>query len=40
VRKRALLRNFGSVDGIRAASVDELTATVPRAVALSIKELL
>ena len=40
VRKRALLRRFGSVDGIRAASVDELTATVPHPVALSIKELL
>ena len=40
VRKRALLRRFGSVDGIRAASVDDLAATVPRPVALSIKELL
>lgn len=40
VRKRALLRRFGSVDGIRAAGVDELSGTVPRAVALSIKELL
>jgi excinuclease ABC subunit C len=40
VRKRALLRRFGSVDGIRAANVDELAETVPHAVALSIKELL
>jgi excinuclease UvrABC nuclease subunit len=40
VRKRALLRRFGSVDGIRAASVDALTEEVPRPVALSIKELL
>jgi excinuclease ABC subunit C len=40
VRKRALLRRFGSVDGIRAANVDELTQTVPHPVALSIKELL
>ena len=39
VRKRALLRRFGSLDGIRSASVDELAGTVPRAVALSIKEL-
>ena len=39
-RKRALLRRFGSVDGIRAAGVEDLSATVPRAVALSIKELL
>ncbi|MBJ7610448.1 MAG: excinuclease ABC subunit UvrC [Candidatus Dormibacteraeota bacterium] len=40
VRKRALLRRFGSIDGIRAATVDELVETVPHAVALSIKELL
>ncbi|MHB8719039.1 MAG: excinuclease ABC subunit UvrC [Candidatus Dormibacteria bacterium] len=39
VRKRALLRRFGSVDGVRNASLDELAQTVPRAVALSIKEL-
>jgi excinuclease ABC subunit C len=39
VRKRALLRRFGSVDGIRGASVDELSETVPHTVALSIKEL-
>jgi excinuclease ABC subunit C len=39
VRKRALLRRFGSVDGIRAASVEELATTVPHPVALSIKEL-
>ena len=40
VRKRALLRRFGSVDGIRAASVEALSEDVPRPVALSIKELL
>ena len=39
-RKRALLRRFGSVDGIREASVDELSTEVPRPVALRIKELL
>jgi excinuclease ABC subunit C len=40
VRKRTLLRRFGSIDGIRAASVESLSEEVPRAVALSIKELL
>ncbi|MGH7722705.1 MAG: excinuclease ABC subunit UvrC [Candidatus Dormibacteria bacterium] len=40
VRKRTLLRRFGSLDGIRAATVDELSGEVPRPVALSIKELL
>jgi excinuclease ABC subunit C len=40
VRKRTLLRRFGSIDGIRAATVDALSEEVPRAVALSIKELL
>src|SRR5579884_3004779 len=39
-RKRALLRRFGSLDGIREASVDDLSSEVPRAVALRIKELL
>jgi excinuclease ABC subunit C len=39
-RKRALLRRFGSVDGIREASVEELAGEVPRPVALRIKELL
>jgi excinuclease ABC subunit C len=39
-RKRALLRRFGSVDGIREAPVDDLASEVPRAVALRIKELL
>jgi excinuclease ABC subunit C len=39
-RRRALLRRFGSLDGIREASVEELTNEVPRAVALRIKELL
>jgi excinuclease ABC subunit C len=39
-RKRALLRRFGSVDGIREASVDELAGEVPRPIALRIKELL
>jgi excinuclease ABC subunit C len=40
VRRRALLRQFGSVDAIREASVDDLTAVVPQGVALRIKELL
>jgi excinuclease ABC subunit C len=40
VRKRTLLRRFGSIDGIRAASVEALSEDVPRTVALSIKELL
>jgi len=39
-RKRALLRRFGSIDGIREAAVDDLSTEVPRAVALRIKELL
>jgi len=42
VRKRALLRHFGSLDAMREASVDQLAAVpgVPRTVAMSIKELL
>ncbi|HSP65809.1 MAG TPA: excinuclease ABC subunit UvrC [Candidatus Deferrimicrobium sp.] len=40
VRKRTLLRRFGSIDGIRAATVETLSEEVPRTVALSIKELL
>ncbi len=40
VRKRTLLRRFGSIDGIRAATVEALSEEVPRTVALSIKELL
>jgi excinuclease ABC subunit C len=42
VRQRALLRRFGSIDGIRDASIEELTSVpgVPRTVALRIKELL
>ncbi|MFN2450733.1 MAG: UvrB/UvrC motif-containing protein, partial [Candidatus Dormibacteria bacterium] len=40
VRKRSLLRQFGSADGVRDAALDELTAVVPRNVALRIKELL
>ena len=40
VRKRTLLRRFGSLDGIRAATVEALSEEVPRTVALSIKELL
>ena len=39
-RKRALLRRFGSVDGVRDASLDDLASEVPRPVALRIKELL
>ena len=40
VRRRALLREFGSVDAIRDAPVEELTRVVPRPVALRVKELL
>ncbi|MGH7608652.1 MAG: excinuclease ABC subunit UvrC [Candidatus Dormibacteria bacterium] len=41
-RRRALLRRFGSVEGIRQASAEELTAVpgVTRAVAAAIKEIL
>jgi excinuclease ABC subunit C len=39
-RKRALLRRFGSVDGIREATLEDLASEVPRSVALRIKELL
>ncbi|MGH7611170.1 MAG: helix-hairpin-helix domain-containing protein, partial [Candidatus Dormibacteria bacterium] len=41
-RRQALLRRFGSVEGIRQASPDELTSVpgVTRAVAAAIKELL
>jgi excinuclease ABC subunit C len=35
-RKRALLRQFGSVKRMRAASLDELTEVVPSAVASSL----
>ncbi|MGH7687856.1 MAG: excinuclease ABC subunit UvrC [Candidatus Dormibacteria bacterium] len=38
-RRRALLREFGTIDAIRDAPVDELTRVVPRPVALRIKEL-
>ncbi len=40
VRRRALLREFGSVDAIRDARLEELTRVVPRPVALRVKELL
>ena len=40
VRRRALLREFGSVDAIRDAPLEELTKVVPRPVALRVKELL
>ena len=39
VRKRALLRRFGSVDAIGEATVEELAELVPQTVARSIKEL-
>jgi excinuclease ABC subunit C len=41
-RRKALLKAFGSLDGIRAASVEQLAAVpgIPRAVALAIKEYL
>jgi excinuclease ABC subunit C len=40
VRRRALLRQFGSIDAIRDAPVEQLTKVVPRPVALRVKELL
>jgi excinuclease ABC subunit C len=40
VRRRALLRHFGSIDAIRDAPIDQLTTVVPRPVALRVKELL
>jgi len=40
VRRRALLREFGSVDAIRDAPVEDLSRVVPRPVALRVKELL
>jgi len=40
VRRRALLRQFGSVDAIREAPLEQLTDVVPRPVALRVKELL
>jgi len=41
-RKRALLRKFGSLKGIREAEVDEIAATVgfTRALAERVKEYL
>ncbi len=42
VRKRALLRAFGSIDSIRNASVDDLTTVkgITRQVAVAVKEML
>jgi excinuclease ABC subunit C len=37
-RRKKLLVKFGSIEGIRAASVDELAEIVPRNVAQSIKD--
>ena len=39
VRKRALLRGFGSVEAITQASLEELSSVVPETVAARIKEL-
>ena len=38
-RKRALLRRFGSLEGIRAASFEEICEVVPQAVAAALREL-
>ena len=42
VRRRALLREFGSIESIRGASVEELMAVkgITRSVAVAIKEML
>ena len=42
VRRRALIRHFGSIDGIRGATVEELMAVkgITRPVAVAIKEML
>jgi excinuclease ABC subunit C len=42
VRRRALIRHFGSIDSIRGATVEELTAVkgITRPVAVAIKEML
>jgi excinuclease ABC subunit C len=37
VRRKALLKHFGSIDKIRSASIDELTSVVPQNTAESIK---
>jgi excinuclease ABC subunit C len=40
VRRRALLREFGSLDAIRDAPLEQLTRVIPRPIALRVKELL
>jgi excinuclease ABC subunit C len=42
VRRRALLRQFGSIDNIRNATVEELMAVkgITRPVAVALKEML
>ena len=42
VRRRALLREFGSIESIRGASLEELMAVkgITRSVAVAIKEML
>jgi len=42
VRRRALLRQFGSIENIRSARVEELMAVkgITRSVAVAIKEML
>jgi len=42
VRRRALLRQFGSIESIRSASVEELMAVkgITHSVAVAIKEML
>jgi excinuclease ABC subunit C len=36
-RRKALLKRFGSMEGIRAASLEELKVIVPESAALSLK---
>ena len=39
-RRRLLLKRFGSIEGVRAASIEALAEIVPHKVAQSIKDML